>query len=291
MASSSQCIAVLLLCMMVAGTQAAVSDSFDMYSTQGISYGADGTTVTLSLLNGQSACGMGTKGMYLFGSFGAYIKLPAGNAAGTVATLYMSSPFPQQCEFDFEMLGHNAGKPRKLHTNVFVDGKGGREQQIYFPEDIDPTAGYHYYSFEWHQDQVVFYVDRKPIRQFKNLRGIVNNGTYCDSKAMGLYLSIWDGSSWATEGGSIKIDWSQAPFNCEYTNFTLNGCPVTTANDIAVCKADTAHAVGPVLTPEEIQYMQNIKNNASLVKYNYCTDLVRYPNLNTDYPECGYNAM
>jgi xyloglucan:xyloglucosyl transferase len=290
MASPKQCFLALLCLSLVVAGQAFTADDFDTYTSQGITYSPDGTGVTLALLNGQTASGMGTKGSWLFGSFGAWIKLPAGNAAGTVATLYMSSPAPQQCEYDFEFLGHNQGLPRKIHTNVFVDGKGGREQQIYMPGNFDPTAAFHYYSFEWHADQVVFYVDWKPIRQFKNLAGVIANGTYCDHKAMGLYLSIWDGSGWATEGGGIKIDWSQAPFECEYQNFNLNGCPVYSEADIATCKNDP-HSQAVPLTPEEVQHMTDIRNNATLVKYNYCTDNARYPNLDQDYPECSHNAM
>lgn len=290
MASTAQWLVVLLTFGMVAASQAYLAGDFDTYSSQGITFGPDGTGVTLSLLNGQTASGMGSKGAWLFGSFGAYIKLPAGNAAGTVATFYMSSPFPQQCEFDFEFLGNVAGGPRKIHTNVFVDGKGGREQQIYMPGNFDPTADFHYYSFEWHENQLVFYVDYKPIRQFLNLKGQVNNGTYCDYKAMSLYLSIWDGSNWATDGGAIKIDWSQAPFNAYYENFNLDGCPVADPSAIPGCQSDP-HAAGVPLTPVQIQELEAIKSNETLVAYNYCTDYARYPNLSTEYPECGRNAM
>jgi len=148
---------VLLLCMgLVVSSQAYLPADFDTYSSHGVSFEPDGRGVTLSLLQGQTASGIGSRGAWLFGTFGAWIKLPAGNAAGTVATFYMSSPFPQQCEFDFEFLGNNAEGKRKIHTNVFVDGKGGREEQIYFPGDFDPTADFHYYSFDWHENQVQY---------------------------------------------------------------------------------------------------------------------------------------
>lgn len=266
------------------------SPEFNTYSSQGVKFDPDGTGVTLSLLEGQTASGMGSKGSWLFGTFGAWIKLPAGNAAGTVATFYMASTFPQQCEFDFEFLGNNGDGKRKIHTNVFVNGKGGREQQIYFPGDFDPTADFHYYSFDWHENQLVFYVDGKPIRQFKNLQHHVYNGTYCDRKAMSIYLSIWDGSSWATNGGSIKINWTQAPFNIYYKNFNLDGCPAPNPRALAACHLDP-HAAPTPFSSEQYAYLQSIRNNKTLVKYNYCTDYARYPNLNQDYPECKFNAM
>ncbi|KAG0558391.1 hypothetical protein KC19_10G024600 [Ceratodon purpureus] len=289
---SSQCVALMaLLCLsFVVGGQALLSDEFNTWQPQYVNYWTNGKGLTLTLDQGNSAAGCGSKDSYLYGSFGAWIKLPGGNAAGTVATLYLSSPFPDQCEFDLEFLGHLEGRPRKIHTNVFVDGKGGMEQQIYMPGDFDPTAAYHYYSFEWHSDMVVFYVDWKPIRMFKNLQGTVPGFNYCNHKAMSLYLSIWDGSNWATEGGSIKLDWNAAPFQCHYTDFVMNGCKVNSwdTNAISACQ-QSSYATGPGVTPEQWQYMESIKNNATLVKYNYCTDYARYPQGTR--PECQYNAM
>jgi xyloglucan:xyloglucosyl transferase len=275
---------------MVVGGEAGLADLFNTWQPRFVSYWYGGRGVTLTLAEGESAAGAGSKESWLFGSVGAWVKLPGGDAAGTVATLYLSSPFPNQCEFDFEFLGHLAGRPRKIHTNVFVDGVGGMEQQIYMPGDFDPTAAYHYYSFGWHKDMVVFYVDWKPIRMFKNLEGVVPGFKYCNHKPMSLFFSIWDGSNWATEGGSIPVDWNAAPFRSKYSDFVLDACKVASwdQSGIYACQQGV-HATGPGVTPEQWQYMEGIKNNASLVAYNYCTDYNRYPKGSR--PECQYNAM
>jgi xyloglucan:xyloglucosyl transferase len=281
---------VLCLLGLVAVSSAYLPAQFNTWQPEYVKYSEDGQGLTLVLDRGETAAGCGTKASWLFGHFGAWIKLPGGNAAGTVATFYLSSPSPNQCEFDLEFLGHLEGHPRKIHTNVFVDGEGGMEQQILFPDGIDPTASYHYYSFEWHKDVLVFYVDWKPIRMFKNLEGTVPGFKYCNHKAMSLYMSIWDGDSWATEGGSVKLDWNAAPFEFMLSNIQTDGCNVDILdpNSIAKCQQDP-HATGPGVTEEQFQYMQNIRDNATLVKYNYCTDYARYPEGTR--PECQYNAM
>lgn len=54
---------------------------------------------------------------------------------------------------DLEFLGDKAGVPITLQTNVFVDGRGDREQRtrLWF----DPAADFHDYKILWNPYQLV----------------------------------------------------------------------------------------------------------------------------------------
>lgn len=62
-------------------------------------------------------------------------------------------------EIDFEFLGNTTGEPTTLQTNVYLEGKGNREQRHYLP--FDPSADFHKYSLLWNKDMIV-YVPLKP---------------------------------------------------------------------------------------------------------------------------------
>jgi xyloglucan:xyloglucosyl transferase len=277
---------VLLLLSLVVCSNASLFDLFTTWSSSNVRWLADGKSATITL-DQASAAGCTSKDSYVFGKFGAYIKLPPFDSAGTVTTFYLSSPFPNQSEFDLEFLGNKSGQPFLLHTNVFTNGQGGREQQIYLPGGFDPTAAFHYYSFEWTADIVVFRVDNHPVREFKNLVGKVANFTFCTQKPMKLFFSIWDGSKWATRGGQDPVNYADAPFTATYTDFSLDGCYATGPSGAQACQSDSlAHC--PPLTAQDVDYLSSIRYNPAQVKYNYCDDRNRYL---TAPPECAYNAM
>ncbi|CAL5345503.1 unnamed protein product [Camellia sinensis] len=253
-------------------------DDFDLtWGNQRARIRNGGQLLTLSL-DKASGSGFQSKREYLFGRIDMQLKLVSGNSAGTVTAYYLSSQGPTHDEIDFEFLGNISGQPYIVHTNVFTQGKGNREQQFYLW--FDPTRNFHTYSIVWNPQNIIFFVDNKPIRVFKNeeaTTGVPNP----KNQPMRIYSSLWNADDWATQGGLVKTDWSKAPFTAFYRNFNANAC-VPSSSSSSPCSSMTTSSV---LSGAEWQTQGLDAAGRRRLRwvqkyymvYNYCSDLKRFP--------------
>ncbi|KAK9132373.1 hypothetical protein Scep_011901 [Stephania cephalantha] len=229
-----------------------------------------GQLLTLSL-DRASGSGFRSKNEYLFGRIDMQLKLIAGDSAGTVTAYYLSSQGATHDEIDFEFLGNVSGQPYILHTNVFAQGKGGREQQFYLW--FDPTRNFHTYSIVWNPQRIIFLVDNIPIREFNNAEKL--GVPYPKSQPMRIYSSLWNADDWATRGGLVKTDWTKAPFTAYYRNFNANACTSATS-----CSSTTKNGLrDDAWRTQELdawsrRRLRWVQKNYMI--YNYCSDLKRF---------------
>uniref|UniRef100_M8C3D2 Putative xyloglucan endotransglucosylase/hydrolase protein 25 n=1 Tax=Aegilops tauschii TaxID=37682 RepID=M8C3D2_AEGTA len=160
-----------------------------------------------------------SKHEYLYGKIDMQLKLVPGNSADTVTTYYLSSQGPTNDEIDFEFQGNVTSEPYTLHTNVFTQGQGQREQQF----------------------RLCFMVDDMPIRDFKNLEG---KRITPQEPADVADSSLWNADDSATQGSRVKTDWSHAPFSASYRGFKADAC-VVTAGGRPRCGASMSKEVAP----------------------------------------------
>ncbi|KAL7134398.1 hypothetical protein ABFS83_11G024200 [Erythranthe nasuta] len=246
----------------------------------------NGDFLTLSL-DKTSGSGFRSKNQYLFGKIDMQIKLVPGNSAGTVTAYYLSSQGVTHDEIDFEFLGNLSGDPYIVHTNVFSQGKGNREQQFYLW--FDPTADFHTYSILWNPHRIIFSVDGTPIREFKNAESV--GVPYPKSQPMRIYSSLWNADDWATRGGLIKTDWAQAPFTASYRNFEAVACVWSPFDGFSTCNSKSSPNSIDAWLNEELdstnqERLKWVQHHYMI--YNYCTDAKRFP-LGFP-PECGVNT-
>ncbi|XP_075474508.1 putative xyloglucan endotransglucosylase/hydrolase protein 23 [Primulina tabacum] len=269
---------VLLFCSFLSISTVAICSNY--YQDFDITWGEgrakilnNGELLTLSL-DKYSGSGFQSKNQYMYGMIDMQLKLVPGNSAGTVAAYYLSSGGWDHDEIDFEFLGNTGGEPYTVHTNVYTQGKGDREQQ--FRLWFDPTADFHTYSVLWNPQTIVFSVDKTPLREFKNME---NNGVpFPKTQPMKLYCSIWNADEWATRGGLIKTDWTLAPFTASYRNFHADACVVSSAKS-SPCGASSEENNRPWLSqkldPNGQERLKWVQNNYMV--YDYCADAKRFP--------------
>ncbi|GLT97704.1 hypothetical protein SLE2022_152570 [Rubroshorea leprosula] len=268
MGSSFNGFSLLVLVSLVVSSMA----SGDFYQNFDLTWGdnrakifSGGKFLSLSL-DKISGSGFQSKKEYLFGRIDMQLKLVAGNSAGTVTAYYLSSQGPTHDEIDFEFLGNVTGEPYILHTNVYTQGKGDREQQFYLW--FDPTRNFHTYSIIWKPQHIIYLVDNIPIRVFKNAESI--GVPFPKNQPMRIYSSLWNADDWATRGGLVKTDWTKAPFTAYYRNF--NFVPATSGSSSSDSRSAWESEELDATSRRRLRWVQKY-----FMIYNYCTDLKRFP--------------
>lgn len=278
-ACSNGKVALLLLNYLLLSGSASAAGNF--YQDTDITWGDgrakilnNGRLLTLSL-DKASGSGFQSKNEFLFGKIDMQLKLVPGNSAGTVTAYYLSSQGSNHDEIDFEFLGNLSGDPYIVHTNIYTQGRGGREQQFYLW--FDPTADFHTYSILWNPRTIIFYVDGTPIRVFKNSepRGV----PYPKNQPMRMYASLWNADDWATRGGLVKTDWTRAPFTVSFKNFNAQACVWSAGK--SSCSSENSNSTSnsswlyeePDSTSQaRLKWVQR-----NYMVYNYCSDSKRFP--------------
>lgn len=282
-ASSSFLLSPCLVFIFVAfSSSALVAFAGNLYQDFDITWGDgrgkiinNGQVLTLSL-DKSSGSGFQSNNQYLYGKIDMQIKLVPGNSAGTVTAYYLRSEGSSWDEIDFEFLGNLSGDPYIVHTNIFSQGKGNREQQFYVW--FDPTADFHTYSILWNPKHIVLYVDGTPIREFKNYESL--GVPYPKNQPMRIYSSLWNADDWATRGGLVKTDWSQAPFTASYRNFNADQACVWSSGSSSCGSNNNNSNSSSVLLSQELdsasqERLKWVQKNYMI--YNYCTDTKRFP--------------
>ncbi|XP_072993487.1 xyloglucan endotransglucosylase protein 7-like [Typha latifolia] len=224
-----------------------------------------------------SGSGVESKSDFLFGRFDVQIKLIPGNSAGTITSFYLSSQLQNRDEIDFEFLGSTSADLYKLHTNIYINGEGGREKQFHFW--FDPTADFHTYSILWNPQQVIWYVDGSPIRVFKKPNS--SSFDYPQNQLMKIQASLWDGSNWIG-----RVDWNKAPFIVHYRDYKAEACVWLGNISAASCGSDSSSWMNHVLSNEEKNEIALVQNN--YITYDYCNDPKRASEITS--LECSINT-
>ncbi|CAK9329411.1 unnamed protein product [Citrullus colocynthis] len=240
------------------------------------------------VLDKSTGSGAKSKRNFLFGSFEALIKFVPGDSAGLVTAFYLSSSGTYHDEIDYEFLGNATGEPYTIHTNIFAEGVGHREQQ--FRLWFDPTADFHNYTIHWNPNTVVWYIDSIPIRVFRNYEKAQKQRiAFPNKKGMRLYTSLWNADDWATQGGRVKTNWTNAPFTASMRQFRPRACHWIgeSSNTQCATNSPTNWWTSPVhaqLTIRELAKLGEVRKKFMI--YDYCRDPARKRPNGRMPPEC-----
>ncbi|XP_058727258.1 probable xyloglucan endotransglucosylase/hydrolase protein 26 [Vicia villosa] len=227
------------------------------------------------MLDETSGSGVKSKRSFLFGTIETRIKLVSGNSAGIATSYYLSSTGNERDLIDFEFIGNISGQPYIVHTNIYTHGSGSKEQQFYLW--FDPTIDFHNYTIHWNPAEIVFYIDSIPIRIFRNYE--TDGIAYPNKKGMRVYISLHRAENWATKGGLVKVDWSNAPFTAKFNHFRARACKWNGEVSIYECASNIPANWWTSPVYRQLSYAQMGQLNwvrSNHMIYDYCLDTQRY---------------
>ena len=111
-------------------------------------------------------------------------------------------------------------------------------------------------------------MDNIPIRVIHNRQNI--GVAFPTRQPMKLYTTLWNGDTWATRGGKVKIDWSKAPFTSEFRNFNANACIPSPSNNCLSFNGGKNKGLSSK-TRKQLKVI-----HSKWVVYDYCRDFRRY---------------
>ncbi|KAF4359775.1 hypothetical protein F8388_008337 [Cannabis sativa] len=92
--------------------------------------------------------------------------------------------------------------------------------------------------------------DGTPIREFKNKESI--GVPYPKNQPMKIYSSLWNAEEWATRGGLVKTDWTQAPFTASYKKFNDDQACAWSSSSSLSSPSSCSNTTNSVLVSQEL---------------------------------------
>lgn len=128
-----------------------------------------------------------------------------------------------------------------------------------------------------------FWVDSIPIRVFKNneAAGI----PYPNSRPMRILSTLWNGDSWATDGGRVKVDWDKAPFVASYQSFEIDACSRSSDSSLPCTNNWWDQPEFQRLNKYQVGKIHWVRKHHMI--YDYCHD--RSGRISATPPECALN--
>lgn len=97
---------------------------------------------------------------------------------------------------------------------------------------------------------------------------------------MGIHGSLWNADDWATQGGSVKTNWSDAPFFVTFQSFEIDACGVSSDeidDPVAKCGSGQFWWDKPIVKEVNKQRKKQLKwVRDNFLIYDYCRDVARF---------------